>query len=164
MNHCGYDFTASTLVIEWHVLGMFVPSFFTGHLIRRFGFTKMIIAGYGLMFICVAINLHGMTKTHFMIALILLGVGWNFMFITATHMVSETYNPAEKGKTQASNEFLIFSMVTLSALASGWLESTLGWQLINIMVVPLLALTFLVVLALHKQLRTNHVHLDKRLK
>ena len=154
MQRHGYDFAASTLVIEWHVLGMYVPSFFTGHLIRRFGFTTMISAGCVLMLVCVGINLHGMTHAHFMIALILLGVGWNFMFITATRMVSETYSPAEKGKTQASNEFLIFSMVTLSALGSGWLESSLGWQRLNMLVVPLLVVTFLVVISLRKQLCT----------
>lgn len=152
MNHCGYSFTDSTFVIEWHVLGMFVPSFFTGNFIKRFGCTKMICCGCLLMLLCVGINLHGVSRNHFMAALILLGVGWNFMFITATRLVSETYRTAEKGKTQASNEFLIFSMVTLSALASGWLESSLGWQKLNIVVVPLLVLTLLVVIALHKQL------------
>lgn len=152
MHHCGYDFTASTLVIEWHVLGMFVPSFFTGHLIRRFGFTKMISTGCILMLICVAVNLQGVTQTNFMIALILLGIGWNFMFISATRLVSEAYRPAEKGKSQATNEFSIFSMVTISALASGWLESTLGWQRLNILVVPLLVITLVVVIAWRRQL------------
>jgi MFS family permease len=155
MHRHGFDFSTSTVVIEWHVLGMFVPSFFTGHLIRRFGVVKMIIAGCVLMLICVAINVHGITHAHFMTALILLGVGWNFMFITATRLVSETYSPAEKGKTQASNEFLIFSMVTLSALASGWLESTLGWQRLNILVVPILITTLLFVLVQGKRLELD---------
>jgi len=153
MQRHGFSFPDSTLVIEWHVLGMFVPSFFTGHLIRRFGFTNMIIAGCALMLVCIGINVHGVTHAHFMIALLLLGVGWNFMFITATRLVSETYTLAEKGKTQASNEFLIFSMVTLSALASGWLESSVGWQRLNILVIPLPVLTLLVVFALRKQLQ-----------
>ena len=153
MQRHGFSFPDSTLVIEWHVLGMFVPSFFTGYLIRRFGFTNMIIAGCALMLVCIGINVHGVTHAHFMIALLLLGVGWNFMFITATRLVSETYTLAEKGKTQASNEFLIFSMVTLSALASGWLESSVGWQRLNILVIPLLVLTLLIVFALRKQLQ-----------
>jgi len=152
MNHCGYGFSDSALVIEWHVLGMFVPSFFTGRLIRRFGFTRMIVSGCILMLVCVIINLHGVSKTHFLIALTLLGIGWNFMFITATRLVSETYNPAEKGKTQASNEFLIFSMVTLSALGAGWLESSLGWQRLNLLVVPLLFLTLFVVIIQRRHL------------
>ena len=89
-----------------------------------------------------------------LIALLLLGIGWNFMFITATRLVSETYRLAEKGKTQASNEFLVFSMVTLSALASGWLESSVGWQRLNILVVPLLVLTLLVITNQRLHLRT----------
>jgi predicted MFS family arabinose efflux permease len=152
MHRHGYNFIDSTLVIEWHVLGMFVPSFFTGHLIRRFGFATMISTGCALMLACVGINLHGTSQAHFMTALILLGVGWNFMFISATRMVSETYRPAEKGKTQATNEFMIFSMVTLSALASGWLESSLGWQRLNLVVLPLLALNLLLVFWQHKKL------------
>lgn len=152
MHRHGFNFADSTLVIEWHVLGMFVPSFFTGRLIQRFGVTAMISTGCAMMLFCVGINLHGISRTHFITALILLGIGWNFMFITATHLVSETYNSAEKGKTQASNEFLIFSMVTLSALGSGWLESTLGWQRLNLLVVPLLVLTFLIVIASRKRL------------
>jgi predicted MFS family arabinose efflux permease len=152
MHRHGFSFTESTLVIEWHVLGMFVPSFITGHLIRRFGFTAMISTGCILMLVCIGININGVSHAHFMIALILLGVGWNFMFITATRLVSETYSLPEKGKTQASNEFLIFSMVTLSALASGWLESTVGWQNLNILVAPLLLLTLLSVVALRNKL------------
>jgi MFS family permease len=161
MQRLGYGFADSTLVIEWHVLGMFVPSFFTGHLIRRFGFRAMISAGCVLMLVCVGINLHGLTHAHFMSALILLGVGWNFMFITATRMVSETYSPAEKGKTQASNEFIIFSMVTLSALGSGWLESSLGWQRLNMLVVPLLVVILLLVIILRKQIGTTDLQPGK---
>lgn len=146
MYHQGYSFSDSTLVIEWHVLGMFVPSFFTGQLIKRFGFTRMIMAGCILMLLCVAINLHGTTHHHFMAALILLGIGWNFMFITATRLVIESYSVAEKGKTQASNEFLIFSMVTISALASGWLESSLGWQTMNFIVLPLIFINVVAVM------------------
>jgi predicted MFS family arabinose efflux permease len=153
MQRHGFSFPDSALVIEWHVLGMFVPSFFTGYLIRRFGATVMISSGCIMMLACVGINVHGITHAHFIIALLLLGVGWNFMFITATRLVSETYSLAEKGKTQASNEFLVFSMVTLSALASGWLESSIGWQRLNILIVPLIVLTLLGIIYHRKQLR-----------
>ncbi len=153
MQRHGFSFPESALVIEWHVLGMFVPSFFTGHLIRRFGPTVIISTGCILILLCVGINLHGLTHAHFMVALLLLGIGWNFMFITATRLVSETYSLAEKGKTQASNEFLVFSMVTMSALASGWLESLIGWQRLNILVVPLIVLTLWVVIKHRNQLR-----------
>lgn len=152
MHRHGFSFTDSTLVIELHVLGMFVPSFVTGHLIRRCGYTVMICAGCLLMLVCIGINIHGISHSHFMVALILLGVGWNFMFITATRLVSETYRLAEKGKTQACNEFLIFSMVTLSALASGWLESAVGWQKLNVFAIPVLVITLVVVVTLSKYL------------
>ena len=148
MHRHGFNFIDSTVVIEWHVLGMFVPSFVTGHLINRFGFPTMISVGCFLMFICIGINIHGASHSHFMIALILLGIGWNFMFITATRLVSETYRLAEKGKTQACNEFLIFSMVTLSALASGWLESAIGWQQLNLLALPFLVMTMVVIMTL----------------
>ena len=154
MHRHGFSFTESTLVIEWHVLGMFLPSFVTGHLIRRFGLSAMISAGCLLMLICIGINLHGVSHSHFMVALILLGVGWNFMFISATRLVSETYRLAEKGKTQACNEFLIFGMVTLSALASGWLESAVGWQKLNFLALPSLIATLVVVATLRKHLRS----------
>ncbi len=160
MHRCGFGFSDSALVIEWHVLGMFVPSFFTGYLIRYLGFAKMISFGCILMLVCVAINVHGDTHSHFMTALILLGIGWNFMFITATRLVSESYSPAEKGKTQASNEFLIFSMVTMSALASGWLESALGWRKLNLVVIPLLILILVVVFATHKKLKTINTSIN----
>lgn len=157
MHRHGFNFIDSTLVIEWHVLGMFAPSFITGNLIHRFGFSRMIAAGCFLMLLCVSINLHGTSHIHFMAALILLGVGWNFMFITATRMVSETYNPAEKGKAQASNEFMIFSMVTLSALASGWLESSLGWQRLNLVVIPFLALNLVLLFLQHNKLKRTEL-------
>lgn len=162
MHRHGFSFVDSTLVIEWHVLGMFVPSFVTGHLINRFGFTAMISSGCLLMLLCIGINMHGVSHGHFMTALILLGVGWNFMFITATRLVSETYRLAEKGKTQACNEFLIFSMVTLSALASGWLESAVGWQKLNTWAIPSLAITLLAVMALRKRLPSSDTpHVNK---
>jgi predicted MFS family arabinose efflux permease len=132
MHRHGFDFEDSAFVIQWHVLGMFVPSLFTGRLIEKFGSVNMIFIGAVLIGLCIIINLHGITHTHFLLALFLLGVGWNFMFISATQMVSTTYTSSEKSKTQAANEFLVFSMVTLSSLSAGWLESSLGWQTINL--------------------------------
>ena len=111
---------------------MFIPSFFTGRLINRFGTLQMMSLGALVILSCIAINLHGQSQFHFSLALIILGVGWNFMFISATHLVTSAYSEAEKPKAQAANEFLIFSMVTVSALASGWLESTIGWQMMNL--------------------------------
>lgn len=133
---CGFDFTKAAGVIEWHVLGMFVPAFFTGTLIEKFGSRVMILAGGVLFVLCIAINIHGESIWHFRAALVVLGVGWNFMFISATGLFSQSYQSQNKAKAQALNEFVVFGCVTVTALLSGWLESTAGWQNLNIYVLP----------------------------
>ncbi|MDH6025948.1 MFS transporter [Vibrio splendidus] len=133
---CGFDFTKAAGVIEWHVLGMFVPAFFTGSLIERFGLRMMILAGGILFVVCIAINIHGESIWHFRTALVVLGVGWNFMFIAATGLFSQSYQSQNKAKAQAFNEFIVFGCVTITAMLSGWLESTAGWQNLNIYVLP----------------------------
>lgn len=147
MHRHGFDLAASALVIEWHVLGMFLPSFFSGKLINWFGKNVMIVCGLALIAACCLINLHGTSHHHFLLALFLLGVGWNFMFVSATQLVSECYQPQERAKSQAANEFLVFSMVTLSSLAAGWLEASAGWQAINLYTLPVLFVTTFCVLA-----------------
>ncbi|NOH51470.1 MFS transporter [Vibrio coralliilyticus] len=133
---CGFDFEKAAGVIEWHVLGMFVPAFFTGKLIEKFGARQMILTGGILFVLCVAINIHGQSIWHFSLALVLLGVGWNFMFIAATGLFSQSYAARNKSKAQAFNEFFVFSCVTITALLSGWLEATVGWENLNIYVLP----------------------------
>ncbi|MCK8070002.1 MFS transporter [Vibrio sp. 1CM23M] len=133
---CGFDFTKAAGVIEWHVLGMFVPAFFTGSLIEKFGSRMMILAGGVLFVVCIAINIHGESIWHFRAALVVLGVGWNFMFIAATGLFSQSYQSQNKAKAQAFNEFIVFGCVTITAMLSGWLESTAGWQNLNIYVLP----------------------------
>tara|TARA_B100001063_G_scaffold206469_1_gene201879 strand:+ start:8184 stop:9314 length:1131 start_codon:yes stop_codon:yes gene_type:complete len=133
---CGFDFTKAAGVIEWHVLGMFVPAFFTGALIEKFGSRMMILAGGILFVVCIAINIHGESIWHFRAALVVLGVGWNFMFIAATGLFSQSYQSQNKAKAQAFNEFVVFGCVTITAMLSGWLESTAGWQNLNIYVLP----------------------------
>ena len=148
---CGFDFTKAAGVIEWHVLGMFVPAFFTGSLIEKFGSRMMILAGGVLFVVCIAINIHGESIWHFRAALVLLGVGWNFMFIAATGLFSQSYQPQNKAKAQAFNEFVVFGCVTVTALLSGWLESTAGWQNLNIYVLPfVLAVILLFALSARK--------------
>lgn len=142
---CGFDFTKAAGVIEWHVLGMFVPAFFTGGLIEKFGAKRMILAGAVLFLLCIAINIHGESIWHFRSALVLLGVGWNFMFIAATGLFSQSYQAKNKSKAQALNEFVVFSCVSVTALLSGWLESTVGWQMLNIYVLPFVLLVIMVV-------------------
>ncbi|WP_394145114.1 MFS transporter [Vibrio atypicus] len=133
---CGFDFDKAAGVIEWHVLGMFAPAFFTGKLIERFGARQMILFGGVLFVLCVMINIHGQSIWHFSIALVLLGIGWNFMFIAATGLFSQSYKANNKSKAQAFNEFFVFSCVTVTALLSGWLESTVGWEAMNLYVLP----------------------------
>ena len=141
---CGFDFHKAAGVIEWHVLGMFVPAFFTGKLIERFGPRKMICSGGVLFVLCIAINIHGQSIWHFSTALVLLGVGWNFMFISATSMFSQSYHAKNKAKAQAFNEFVVFSCVTVTALLSGWLEASVGWQSMNLYVLPFVLLVMVV--------------------
>ncbi|RVU32251.1 MFS transporter [Neptunomonas marina] len=145
MARCGFSFPQTTWVIEWHVLGMFLPSFFTGRLIQRFGAVNLMQCGGALLLLCTAINLNGQSEWHFWCALVALGVGWNFMFISATSLVTSTYRESERAKTQATNEFLVFGMVTLSAMLTGWLEATVGWQTMNWMMVPIVAWAMLVI-------------------
>jgi MFS family permease len=140
-----YAFGDTAFVIEWHVLGMFAPSFITGHLIRRFGVLQVMLAGTLLSAACVGINLTGTSLSHFWLALFLLGMGWNFLFIGATTLLTETYAPEEKAKTQALNDFLVFSTVTIAVLSAGTLQHRLGWQAVNYGVVPLIAVIILAV-------------------
>lgn len=145
MHEHHYAFGDTAFVIEWHVLGMFAPSFFTGHLIRRFGVLQVMLAGGLLSAACVGINLTGTSLAHFWLALALLGVGWNFLFIGATTLLTETYAPEEKAKTQALNDFMVFSTVTVAVLSAGTLQHRLGWQAVNYGVLPLIAVTVMAV-------------------
>ena len=145
MHNHGFSFADSAWVIQWHVLGMFLPSFITPKLMQRFGPVALIQTGSVLILGCIVINFDGQSLWHFWSALVLLGLGWNFMFICATHMVTSAYQPHEKAKSQAANEFVLFSMVTLSALSSGWLEATIGWVNMNLLMVLVVVISLLVV-------------------
>ncbi|PKF77632.1 MFS transporter [Vibrio sp. vnigr-6D03] len=141
---CGFDFTRAAGVIEWHVLGMFVPAFFTGRLIEKFGARAMIVTGGFIFIACIAINVHGQSIWHFTTALILLGVGWNFMFISATGLFSQSYANKNRSKAQAFNEFFVFGCVAITAMLSGWLEATIGWQKLNLYVAPFVVAVLIV--------------------
>jgi MFS family permease len=141
MTHQNHAFSEVAFAIQWHVLGMFAPSFITGHLINRFGSQRVIIAGVCLMVVCILLNFSGTTVTHFWTALLTLGVGWNFMFIGATSMLTETYRPAESARAQGINDFVVFTSAACSSFGAGALLHLLGWQLVNLAVVPLVLLT-----------------------
>jgi MFS family permease len=139
MNFCNHPFNATALVIEWHVVGMYAPGFFTGALIQRFGVTNVILAGLALMAASVAVALNGITVAHFVVALAMVGVGWNFMYVGGTTLLTEAYKPAEKARTQGVNDFIVFSVMGVSSLASGAMISTAGWEAMNRAVLPFLA-------------------------
>jgi len=138
MHHHVHSFSDTAFVIQWHTLGMFAPSFFTGHLIKRFGIYNILLIGALFGIACVVINLNGSTVTHYWAALLLLGVSWNFLFIGATTLITETYHAAERSKTQALNDFIIFTTVAISSLSAGALHHKFGWEMVNIGVLPLL--------------------------
>ncbi|MBM3511065.1 MAG: MFS transporter [Alphaproteobacteria bacterium] len=141
MGLCALPLEDAAFVIQWHALGMFAPGFVTGHLIRRFGVLSVMIAGGVLLVLASLINLHGITLTHFWIALFLFGVGWNFMFVGGTTLVTETYAPAERAKTQALNDFLVFGSVAAGSFLSGNLLYFFGWGSVNYSVLPILTVT-----------------------
>jgi MFS family permease len=140
MTFCGHSYGASASVIAAHVVAMFAPSFFTGSLIQRFGVLEVILAGVAIMFGCVAIAVSGQQLMNFWWALVLLGVGWNFMYVGGTTLLTEAYRPAEKAKAQGLNEILIFGTMTISSFASGVLVNAVGWTLLNYVALPLLAI------------------------
>jgi MFS family permease len=128
--------TDAALGIQWHVLGMYGPSFFTGHLILRFGVMRVTAAGLLLILASALIGMAGITIAHFWIALTLLGVGWNFAFIGATTLVTQCHRPEERNKVQAFNDFLIFGTMAVGSFASGKLLVTAGWEAVNAVVLP----------------------------
>lgn len=140
MVQCGLGEDNAALGIQWHVLAMFGPSFFTGHLIARFGKEWIIAIGMALLAICAAVALSGIALLNFWVAMVLLGVGWNFGFIGATTMLTETYRPEEKGKVQGVNDSLVFAAVAVASFSSGQLLSSVGWDWLNYGFFPVIAI------------------------
>lgn len=150
---CGLPGSSVTSVIQWHVVGMFAPSFFTGTLVKRFGAPRIMQIGFMLLLGHVGIALLGTEVLHFLSALILLGVGWNFAFIGGTALLTQSYRPAEQLKVQAVNEFAVFGLVALASLSAGWLYDRFGWIALNLAVAPLLIVALLATAALGHRLR-----------
>jgi MFS family permease len=141
MQQCGLGFDDAAFVLEWHVIGMFAPGFFTGHLIKRFGTLTVMGVGVVLNLLCIAIALSGVELHQFAISLFLLGVGWNFLFTGSTTLSLATYRPEEKDRAQAALNFAVFAVMAVSSLASGALVVTQGWTLLNLGSLPLVLLT-----------------------
>ena len=147
----GHPFHAAATVLQWHVLGMFAPSFFTGGLSARFGVLRIITCGAVLSLLCIVINLLSSGLWGFTIALTLLGIGWNFLYIGSTTLLTESYEPVEKGKTQAAHDFMMAGFVTLATMLSGGLFQTQGWRAVNWAGLPMVAIVLAAVIWLQQQ-------------
>lgn len=136
MIECSHSVTDAALGLQWHVLGMYLPSFFTGSLIARYGVERVIAAGFVLLIASAAISIAGITLWHFWVGLMLLGMGWNFGFIGATALVTTTYLPEERNRVQSFNDFLIFGSMAIASLSSGKVLAVFGWAAVNQIVFP----------------------------
>ncbi len=132
MQICALPFEDTALVLQWHVIGMYAPGFFTGHLIRRFGALQIMAVGVALNVVCILIALSGVDLHQFLIALFLLGVGWNFLFTGATTLSLKAYRPEEKDRAQAAINFSMFAVMTLTSFAAGAVVTDHGWRLLNL--------------------------------
>jgi MFS family permease len=140
MSFCGHPYDSAAFIIQWHVIGMFAPSFFTGSLIRRFGVLNMMFCGVLLEAASVAAALSGLQVAHFWWALTLLGVGWNFLYVGGTTLLTECYRESEKAKAQGMHDFLVFVITATSSFSSGLLINRSGWEMLNYAALPFLAL------------------------
>jgi MFS family permease len=140
MQVCGHPFGDAAFVISSHVVGMFAPSFVTGPLIKRLGVLPVMLTGALINFVTIGIALSGISVAHFWWALVLLGVGWNFLYIGATTLLTETYRPEERAKAQGANDQAIFIMMVISSFTSGMTVTAAGWERVNLFALPLVAL------------------------
>jgi MFS family permease len=153
MVECGFGFADAAFVIQWHALAMFAPSFFTGTLIARFGAPAVILLGIVANLLCLAMTLSGLALHNFIAGLVLLGLGWNFMYIGGTALLTQSYRTSEWEKTQAANDFLVYALVAAASFASGAAQAGLGWTAVNLALLPGLALALLALVGLRKRMR-----------
>jgi predicted MFS family arabinose efflux permease len=146
MKMCGLSLSDSNFGIQWHIVAMYGPSFFTGSLITRFGAPRIVATGLLLEAAAATVGLSGITALHFWATLIVLGVGWNFSFVGASALVLETHRPEERNKVQAFNDFLVFGMMAVGSFSSGQLLANYGWAAVNWVVFPPVALGVTVLL------------------
>jgi MFS family permease len=137
MGVCGHPYSDAALVVSGHVVAMFAPSFVTGPLIRRVGVLPVMLAGAALNFTAIGVALSGISVAHFWWSLAVLGVGWNFLFIGATTLLTSTYRPEERAKAQGTNDLAIFITMAISSLTSGLTVTAAGWERVNLYALPL---------------------------
>jgi len=155
MMACGFVFDDAAFIIQWHAFFMFAPGFLTGHLVRWFGVTVVIMTGTLFMLMAMIANTSGITIYNFWFGLVTLGIGWNFMFIGGTTLLTETYQPEEKAKVQAANDFLVFSTAAIASFSSGALQSLLGWNAVNLAVIAPALIVFCVAFWLRTRRHTT---------
>ncbi len=146
MGVCGHPYSDAAFVISSHVVAMFAPSFFTGAIVRRVGVLPVLFAGVLLNIASISIALSGISVSQFWWSLVFLGVGWNFLYIGGTTLLTETYRPEERAKAQGTNDFTIFAVMAVSSLTSGMTVTSAGWERVNLYALPLLGIVALAVL------------------
>jgi MFS family permease len=134
-----HPFNDAAFVLQWHMIGMYGPSFFTGSLIQRYGVLNIILTGTVLLLACILVALSGTTLVNFWVALFVLGIGWNFMYVGGSALLTEAHAPAERAKTQAANDFMVFVTMAISSASSGLLLHQSGWHAVNYGSIPFLA-------------------------
>jgi MFS family permease len=133
-----HHFNDAAFVLQGHMIGMYAPSFITGSLINRFGVLNIILVGTTVMFVCIVAALADTMLLNFWLSMFLLGVGWNFMFVGASALLTECHTPAERAKTQAANDFMVFATMAISSMSSGLLLNKSGWHAVNLGSIPFL--------------------------
>jgi MFS family permease len=153
MQACGHPYGAAAFIISSHIIGMFAPSFVTGPLIKRIGVLPVLFAGALLNFVAIGFALSGITVAHFWWSMVILGVGWNFLYIGGTTLLTQTYRPEERARAQGTNEQAIFITMAVSSISSGFTVTTAGWERVNLFALPLVAVVAIAIVwfALHQR-------------
>ncbi len=138
MNFCALPYTQAVIVIQWHVVGMFAPGLITGSLIKRFGVLTIVSTGIAIMGLGSVVALNGLAISHFVAALMLVGIGWNFMYTGGTLLLAEAHSTAERARVQGANDFIVFAVMGVSSLSAGALVSSAGWEVMNLAALPVL--------------------------
>ncbi len=146
MLDCGFGFGHSATVIQVHIIAMFLPSFFTGHLIQRFGVLPIIATGALIQVGSAAVNLAGIDYANFLLANALVGLGWNFTYVGGSTLLTRTYRPVERARVQASHDFVVYATTATAAALAGFLQQQAGWQVINLAALPLMGAVILATL------------------
>jgi len=155
MQICSLPYSSAALVVEWHIIGMFAPALIAGSLVHRFGPLRIMIAGVGTFFLCILSAVTGQTVTHFWLSGTLLGIGWCFLYVGATTLLTEAYAPAEKARVQGMNDLLVYVIMASSSAISGAILYLFGWSVLNYAALPLVLCTGVAILWFAASRRTR---------